>query len=463
MRRRELLRAIAAAPAVIGLNARGQNQTAWSAGAAKTDITPAEPIWMAGYAARTRPSEGVLQKIYAKCVAFRSPDGNMSVLVTSDLIGFPRDVSDEIAGQCLEKHKLSRERLILNSSHTHSGPVFGRMLKASYPDFTKQQREVITRYTDELVRKVVTAVGEAIADLKPAVLGFDQGLAGFGVNRRRVRLRNLPGPVDHDVPVLSVREPSGNLRAVLFGYACHNTALGNYQINGDWAGFAQHELEERYPGAVALYVQGCGADINPLPRYQGSDASLASYMLGLPRMYGSILAAAVAVTLAGSMQPVAGPLNAALRKVDLPFHNVPSRKELEQRLEDKRDANVYGRRHAELMLSILKRDGKLPSGYPYPVQVWRFGKGLALVSLAGEVVVDYSLRLKAQHGWTTTWVAGYCNDVFAYIPSHRVLNEGGYEGGDAMIYSSNPAPFGAAVEELIIEQVNDLMKETRIA
>ncbi len=461
MRRREWLQCLVAAPALIGLTARGQNATPWRAGVAKTDITPTESIWMAGYGSRTRPSEGVLQKIYVKCVAFQSADGGPSALVTSDLLGFPRDVADAIALECWNTYKLPRERLILNASHTHSGPVVGSMLRPAYPTFTKQQENIISRYTIDLVKKVVATIGEALADLQPADLSFGQGLAGFGVNRRRVRLRNLPGPVDHDVPVLRVGQRSGKPRAILFGYACHNTSLGDYRLNGDWAGFAQHELEQRYPGTVASFVQGCGADINPLPRYQGTDAALSSYTVDLPRMYGSILAAAVGITMAGGMQPVSGPLTAALRTVDLPFHQIPTRKAFEDRLEEKDDANVYRRRHAEQMLSQLNRGGKLPDRYPYPVQVWRFGKDLALVSLAGEVVVDYSLRLKAQHGWNNTWVAGYCNDVFAYIPSRRVLVEGGYEGADAMIVYGQPAPFSSAVEEIIVEQVSDLMNETR--
>jgi neutral ceramidase len=463
MRRRDWLQSIAAAPALIGLTARGQSAPAWNAGVAKTDITPAETIWLAGYGARTRPSEGVLQKIYVKCVALRSGDGAPCAWVTSDLLGFPRDVSEAIVTECAARYKISRDRLILNASHTHSAPVVGRMLRPAYPAFTRQQEDAISRYTDELVKKVVATVGEALADLQPAELAFGQGLAGFGVNRRRVRLRNLPGPVDHDVPVLSVRQPSGKLRGVLFGYACHNTSLGDYRVNGDWAGFAQHELEQRFPGAIASFVQGCGADINPIPRYQGSDASLSQYTVELPRMYGSILAASVAIALDSGMQPVSGPLRSAVRAVNLPFHHIPARAEFESRLKDTSDANVYRRRHAEQMLSQLNRGAELPDRYPYPVQVWRFGNELALISLAGEVVVDYSLRLKAQHGWNNTWVSGYCNDVFAYIPSRRVLLEGGYEGADAMIVYGQPAPFGSAVEELIVEQVSDLMNETRNA
>ncbi len=459
--RREWLQSMVAAPALIGLTARGQNASTWKAGIAKADITPTEPIWLAGYGARTRPSEGVLQKIYLKCVALQSADGAPSAWVTSDLLGFPRDVSEAIVAECAAKHKLPRERLILNASHTHSAPVVGRMLRPAYPAFTKQQEDAISRYTDDLVKKVVATIGESLADLQPADVSFGQGLAGFGVNRRRVRLRNLPGPVDHDVPVLSVRQPSGKLRAILFGYACHNTSLGDYRVSGDWAGFAQHELEQRFPGALACFVQGCGADINPIPRYQGNDPVLSSYTVELPRMYGSILGAAVAIALDSGMQRVSGPLSAALRTVDLPFHHIPTREEFETRLKDKSDANVYRRRHAEQMLSQLDRGGKLPDRYPYPVQVWRFGKDMALISLGGEVVVDYALRLKAQHGWNNTWVSGYCNDVFAYIPSRRVLLEGGYEGADAMIVYGQPAPFGSAVEELIIEQVSDLMNETR--
>jgi hypothetical protein len=108
------------------------------------------------------------------------------------------------------------------------------------------------------------------------------------------------------------------------------------------------------------------------------------------------------------------------------------------------------------MLRTIEREGKLPSHYSYPVQVWQFGPSLTLIALGGEVVVDYSLRLKAQHGWEDTWVAAYSNETFAYVPSERVLKEGGYEaqGGDG-------GPFGAATEEIIVEKVNDLVRLTK--
>ena len=111
--------------------------------------------------------------------------------------------------------------------------------------------------------------------------------------------------------------------------------------------------------------------------------------------------------------------------------------------------DVYMQRHAALMKAAIARNGRLPAAQPDPVQVWRFGpskiaeagSGLTLVALGGEVVIDYALRLAREYPERRMWVAGYSNDVFGYVPSVRVLREGGYEGGDAMIYYGRPGPF----------------------
>ena len=112
------------------------------------------------------------------------------------------------------------------------------------------------------------------------------------------------------------------------------------------------------------------------------------------------------------------------------------------------------------MLDILERDGKLPDRYPYPVQVWQFGTGITWIILGGEVVVDYSLRFKKQYGWDNVWVAGYSNDVFAYIPSVRILKEGGYEGASAMLGYGQPGPFAEPIEEVIAGKVDELVRRT---
>jgi hypothetical protein len=176
-------------------------------------------------------------------------------------------------------------------------------------------------------------------------------------------------------------------------------------------------------------------------------------------MYGRILAAAVDLVLHGKMRPVSGPLKTAFDTVDVPFQKAPTRAELESAL--KQADSPFRRRGFEYLLGVLDREGSLPARYPYPVQVWQFSRDLRLIGLTGEPVVDYSLRFKGQYGWNDTWVAGYNNELLAYIPSLRVLNEGSYEGTEDMTEYGLPAPFGHAIEELIAEKVNELVGDTR--
>jgi neutral ceramidase len=283
--------------------------------------------------------------------------------------------------------------------------------------------------------------------LSPADLAFGQGSAAIGSNRRRLRdgTRQLPGVVDQDVPVLTVRAPHGDLRAVVFGYACHATAApADYQIGGDWPGHAQAGLESQFGGATALFVNGCGADCDPAPRST----------LEAPKMHGDVMALAVSQVARRQMRPVRGPLTTAFDYVDIPFQQPPSREELESRLKTETGMRA---RHARLLLGVLDREGKIYDRYPYPVQVWRFGSGLTLIALGGETVVDYSLRFKAEYGWDSTWVAGYSNEVMGYIASSRVLKEGGYEGGGAMVNYGRPGPLGETVEEVIAGKVRELV------
>ncbi|MEZ5404325.1 MAG: neutral/alkaline non-lysosomal ceramidase N-terminal domain-containing protein [Bryobacteraceae bacterium] len=441
MRRLFLFLTLAALPAA----------AAWKAGAAAENISPNEPIWLAGYASRDKPASEVRQEIFAKALAIEDSTGAVSVIVTLDLVGIRRDMAEDIASQVTKDHGIPRERIIFNASHTHSAPVVGSAGNYEYrmgADLEKN-RAAIARYTAAVREKIVAAIGRAVRSREAAALSFEQGFAGFAVNRRRVGHREYPGPVDHDVPVLAVKSTAGALKAILFGYACHNTIMADYTIHGDYAGYAQHYLEERHPGAVALFVQGAGADSNPLPRRKPEQL----------QRYGATLADAVDEVLGKNMKPVEGRLRAAMETVEVRF--APHTKaEFEQRAKssDERD-----RRHAERQLAQLAKEGKLIETHPYPIQAWRFGDTFTLTTLAGELVVDYSLRIKSNYGWDTTWVAGYSNDVFGYIPSARVLKEGGYEGGDAFYFGSFPGHFAPDIEDRIWAGVGRAFERTGAA
>ncbi|MBN1845585.1 MAG: neutral/alkaline non-lysosomal ceramidase N-terminal domain-containing protein [Sedimentisphaerales bacterium] len=435
----------------------------WKVGAASAVITPSEPMWLAGYAARNKPSEGKIHDLRAKALAIEDPQGTHLVIVTLDLLGISRAVRDRLETEVTRGYGLPPEGLLINVSHTHCGPVmretrysvYGNTLYGLSPEDVKRCQ----RYADGLQETLVQLVGQAFKDMTPATLSYSHARAGFAMNRRaRVEddyqiQPNPDGPVDHDVPVLRVDGPDGELRAVLFGYACHGTTLNFYKFCGDYAGFAQEVLESSHPGAVALFVAGCGGDQNPYPRRGPRSLEYCGE-------HGRALANAVEAALTARARPLAGPIRAAIEEVTLDFAAPPDRQTLEQQIESK---NTYERRHAQALLDELEETGRIASTYPYLVQVIDFGDDLTFVGLSGEVVVDYSLRLKAELTGRPLWVAGYCNDVFGYLPSRRVLQEGGYEGGGAMVYTPLPGPFAPSVEQRVIGKVHELIDKVRVS
>ncbi len=432
----------------------------WKAGVASTAITPAESMWMAGYAARTKPSEGKVHDLHAKALALEDEQGGRLVVVTVDLIGIPRPTRDWLENQVKQRYKINPQVLLLSASHTHSGPVVRESRYSIYGNtvygLSPEQIQQSNQYVEDLQQKILELVGQAIENLAPAALGYTHARAGFAMNRRlpsETGFRNSPnpdGPVDHDVPVLRIDGADGKLRAVLFGYACHNTTLSGYEFCGDYAGFAQEYVREAHPQATAMFIAGCGADQNPYPR--GGPQTL-EYC----RQHGRALANGVETALTVKARPITGPIRAALDTVTLEFAEPPSREQLQEQTKSK---DKYQSRHAQVLLTELEETGAIRKTYPYLVQVVRFGDGLTMVALAGEVVVDYSLRLKRELPGAAVWVAAYTNDVFGYIPSVRVLREGGYEAGDAMRYTDLPGPFAPSVEERIIAKVHELVDKT---
>jgi hypothetical protein len=449
-----LLASLAMATATASSPARAADPkpAGWKAGLAKVAITPEQPMWMAGYGSRSSPSEGTLHDIWAKAMVLEDAEGTRALMVTLDLCGIDREFSLGVREEIAHRHEIPIDRIVLACSHTHTSPVVGKNLITMYP-LDDEQRRRVESYTELLGETIIGLAGEAIEDLTDVHLSWGQGQAGFAVNRREnvqdraAELRRamaLEGPVDHDVPVLLLKSPGGEVRGVVFGYACHCTTLAINHFSGDYAGFAMIELEKAYPEATAMFVAGCGADQNPLPRRS----------VELAEQYGKQLAGAVRRTVKGSLRPILGCLQSAYGETPLDFSPIPGRSHWEE--EAKSDQFALANR-AKTLLGRLDEGEELPRTYPYPVQVWRIGD-LTWIFLGGEVVVDYALRIKRNLG-PDTFVSAYCNDVMAYIPSLRVLKEGGYEGATAMVYYGQPAPWAENVEEKVIAEVNRLVEQ----
>lgn len=453
-----LLAVVALTSAIYGAN----GSKGWRAGVAKTVITPKESIWMAGYAARNKPSEGVLMDIWAKALAIEDSEGERAVIVTSDIIGFRGDyMANRIRERLFSLYGLTNREVVLSASHTHTGPNV-MSSPDSYPDQLEAEGQYsaehigrVVEYSEWLEDRIVEIVGEAISSLQPAKLYSGQGVARFAVNRRNYRshkrvedlVQALEGPVDHSVPVIKVENSSGEPMAILFGYACHNTTLPIYLISGDYAGFAQLELEKSFPEATALYFAGAGADQNPLPR--GT--------IAYAKQYGKTLAAAVEAVIDNDMRELSPSLTTSWSEVELKYANpTPTIEELEHMIENKTEPN-YLLHRAGIYLQNLKKGIELPQSYFYPIQLWRIGEQNMLI-LSNEVVVDYAIAVKGQLG-EDLFVMAYANEMIGYIPSARILGEGDYEGTRSLIFTT---PWEADIENKIISEVMKLAEEVAI-
>jgi hypothetical protein len=418
----------------------------WKAGVARADITPQFPMWMAGYASRTGPSEGTIHPIWSKALALQDTEDNIGVLITSDLSGMPRSMSRRIKNRIYEKYGLSDEAVLLNFSHSHSGPVLKDFLYHVYP-LGEDDIEKINRYSVQLEEQMLNLVGEALDALAPAMVYSENGVSRFQVNRRNNQelaiegITDLAGPNDYAVPVLKVTDPEGKIKAIAFGYACHATVLSLNRWSGDYPGFAQIELEKMYPGATAMFFQGAGADQNPLPRRT----------LPLAKKYGRELAMAVKSVLDQDMKSLSPGLKAAYSEVSLDLNGPPSKEQLLGMMEE---SSGHYQRWAKLMYGKVNNN-EVELTYPYPIQIWQLGDQL-LVALGGEPVIDYAIKLKMQFG-NDLFVLGYSNDVMAYIPTRTVLMEGGYEGATSQFAFGHPGTWKPSIETNIFMQINRMM------
>ena len=416
-----------------------------SVGVAQVDITPDYPIRLHGFGGRRTESEGVTQQIWAKALAFGDVQLGPAVIITTDNLGVSDAIVQTIAERLAAKAGLKRERLSITASHSHTAP----MLKGVAPTIfgtpiPAEHQAHIERYTQEFVDKLEQVALAAIRDVRPRRLTWGVGTVKFAANRR-----TAGGPVDHELPVLVVRDLDDKVHSIYFSYACHCVTLSNNKISGDWLGYAMDQVQAKYPGAIALASVGCGADSNPSSGVTGAKTEVA-------RDQGRQVATEVARLLSGPLAPLTNSPLTRLTRIELPFATPRTRAEWETRAKAN-DAVGY---QARVSLARLDQGQTLATKIEYPVQSWLFGEQLAMVFLPGEVVVDYSLRLKREFARERLWVNAYANDAPCYIPSERVLKEGGYEGGGAMIPYGQPAlRWSEDVEDLITASARRLTEQ----
>ena len=426
-------------------------------GVAVRDITPELPIRLAGYAAREKPADKIDTLLVAQALAFRNPGGERFVLVSFDNCEAGHDLLAPVVQQLTDKFQLARGAVALVPSHTHSAPVLAETLSGMSQD-PPADREAIEKYSRILQGRLVEVAGAALENLQPALLEHGQGRATFAMNRRvyqgdKVVFGDNPdGPADWDVPALRIKGTNGAVRAILFGYACHGTSVRSgddwYVVSAEYMGYARQHLEAVHPGAVAMFVPGFGADSDPAPRGRLLDA----------QRHGLELAGAVMGVLDRPMRPVHGAFKMAYEEADLPLVDPPGREQLDK---DAQSTDRYVKQRAEGFLKELSDGKPMPRSVKLPLAALRLGDDLTFVFLGGEVVVDYSRRLKRLLAADHPWLIGYAYEVPCYVPSARLIKEGGYESDYSLVYYGFYGPFRGTIEDLLVNRAAAVVASLR--
>ena len=411
----------------------------YSVGVARIDITPEYPVRLNGFGSRRDEADGISQRLWAKALAISSSETEPPlVLIAIDNLGIPKSMTDAIAESLSKKHKLPRANIALTFTHTHCGPkVNGASDTIFSSPIPPDHQEHIDQYSRELPEMLIKVASEAIENRQPSTLEWNVGKVEFAQNRR-----TPGGPVDHDLPMLVVRGTDGQPRAIYVSYACHCVTLSFNQYSGDWAGYAQDLIEREFSGAAALVSIGCGSDSNPSSGVTGDRVLAAADQ-------GQQIATEVIRLIKLRSRPIRGKPLARLDHIDLPLNELPTKEQLEATVAQGGAAGY----NAGWQLARLDRGESLIAALDYPIQSFTFGDNLHVVFLAGEVCADYSLRLKRELNRDRVWINGYSNDFCAYIPSERLLKEGGYGGGGEIPYFALPTTLQSGLEEKIIDAV----------
>lgn len=399
-------------------------------GLANATITPERPIWMTGFAARKEPSNGAYNDLEASVIVFDNGTARIGIMAL-DLVGVDEFFLEPIREKA-ESLGIPPEAMLVNCSHTHCGPAV-RKIRGSIRKFDEEYLQWLQATLDDLLER-------AVADLQDAQLDYFIAPCTMGINRRRKptgdeaagMLPTPDKPIDTDVPVLRVLSAEGEVRAVVFSYACHPTTMGGQELGTDYPGPARDVIRDDFPGTLPIFLQGCGGDVKPRNL---SDGRFASGPLEAVYEIGHELGRAVQAALCATPEPLDDRLAASSAMADLPARDPMTEEEM-QALEN---GNQWEQKWAEAAREAIAEEGGLAEVLPVEVQALNVG-GLVFCGMGGEICVGNGLELKERLDDVRLWTLGYSNLLRCYVASRGQHANGGYEVWRSFLYSWTPRP-----------------------
>jgi hypothetical protein len=409
-------------------------------GCAKTDITPEYPVPLSGFAVRGNvPYESVISRIFLRAVFLQQADGNggwnQALIVSADLLWWGSDRMEAIRNQLFNRFGLHPECIILNATHSHSGP------QASF-NFHRLLGTADTAYVERLEALLYQTVEEALLNVEPVTVERGTGECYNGIQRRKyidgkvIGGPNPDGPVDHDVNVIRFATASGQAKALLVHYACHPVISNANELSSEFTGYAMEQLERELDGTVCLFLQGCTADINIY--VQSADPGLEDGRQKIA-YFGDKLAEAVKATLTRPLAVLPSKLLTGT-KVEVPLQLRPlaNRDELKSLVEEGKSP------YDEWAVEMLARFDRRATALTMEFLRLDVAEGLSLLAMNAEVVVEYGLYLKSIN--PDFLPVAYSNGMIGYVPMAYQLRHNGYEADESTYYFHMPAKLEPEIE-----------------
>jgi len=430
------------------------------AGFFEKDVTPPVGTYLAGYPSRKSGSEGVDDPLFLRVVAMEDDAGERLVLVTADLLKFPKPMTWRLKAWAQRTLGLPSASLIINLSHSHSSP--GLFYQECYP-----QWPLDIDYICRFEQSIREGIAGALDDLRPARATFGIHQEHFGVSRRlpdpaiggKTRLgQNPEGYYDPDLPILAFYPKDGEQpRAILYSYACHATWKSGQNISADWPGEVSRGLKrELGDDVMTLFVQGAA----------GSVATRRDDRYGTPEAFSRVASGIADFARSAAMRPLELKLAAAETEFGIPYDQTklltadellefadPADTDISPIIPYIRPANrSIVRLWAQHIYEWMRTD-RLPTEFGMHLTRVRLADGVHIVALSGEVTAQVGRMVKALFPDRDTLFFGYCSYTDAYIPAASMLEEHGHEALQSIYFHVRPAPFVPEIDDIITREV----------
>lgn len=421
------------------------------AGFARAVITPPVGTAMMGFGTRDmeRGCDAVHDDIFAR-VLYLEDGAEKALVIGLDLCFVGRADADRLKGAIGRHMDVLPRAILINASHSHSGPRVGTWHYAGYvpPD---------RPYLDRLEDAVVRASCEARDAALPVRISAGATRTRLPMNRRRRvssgAIENRPNPegrVYDRLPACRLDAVTGGPVCLLFSASCHPSMMTGWEISAEYPGAAARRIDERLGTPCALFLQGVGGDAKPRVIGEAHDVWQAGTW-DLMEQAGAMVADETARLLDQGLDAVPLSLKTASVESEWPLQRVPDRTEFEaMAAETPAERRLRDVRHmwARRMIDRLDRGELLPDCARLTIQTVQIAQEVRLVALEGEAVADWGFFIEKHYGHGVTFPLGYSNGEGLYLPTTAMLDEGGMEVESYWEYGY-PAPLAPGMEQVV--------------